>query len=131
MRNQYFLKDKKALIYKVVKRGSTSFGASSSSKTYLKPTTKKPVWCYSRQLSQDIQYLNYAIDKEETRMFVFNFRSDIAVFDFIFYRDAWYQVTRTDTTDDYNTELFVYVKDLGTGKNPQGIVLNYDDVIPE
>ena len=30
-------------------------------------------------------------------------------------KNEWYEVTRVDTTDDYNGELFVYVKNLKWG----------------
>ena len=49
MRNQYFLKDKKALIYDSV---SVS-GSGYMPKTYYVPRTPAPIWCYARQLSQD------------------------------------------------------------------------------
>ena len=43
--------------------------------------------------------------------FVFNYNADIKQGAYIHYRQEWFKVTRVDTTDDYNGEMFVYVKD--------------------
>ena len=131
MAKQYYLKDKKALIYKLVKQGKNSFGATSSTGTYWQPTTAAPVWCYTRQLSQNLEEWAYAVGQDETRLFVFNYRTDVVQSDLILYRGKWYNVTRTDTQDDYKTEVFVYVDDLGGTTKPQGKLLNYGDPIPE
>ena len=40
------------------------------------------------------------------------------MYDYVYYRDKWYEVTRVDTTDDYNTDVFVYVKDAPIGRQP-------------
>ncbi|MBR0198082.1 MAG: head-tail adaptor protein [Kiritimatiellae bacterium] len=71
-------------------------------------TLKAVCWCYSRQLSQK---LKAQFNTDETRLFILNYRDDIAVRDFIRYRLNWYEVTRVDTKDDYRTDLYVYAKD--------------------
>ena len=42
----------------------------------------------------------------------------IELYDLILYREKWYQITRVDTEDDYNTDIFVYVKDAPRGSIP-------------
>lgn len=109
MKNQYFLKDKKADIYK-----DTSSGGRDSSgypfPSQWRPISPAPLWCYAKQLSQDQRYYSHAIGQEESRLFVFNYYPGIELYDLIKYRDEWYQITRVDTTDDYKGELFIYVK---------------------
>ena len=126
MKNQYFLKDKKALIYNVVGRVKKNF----SDLLYIAPTTKTPVWCYTRQTSQRLDYNDYNVNPDESRLFVFNYRDDITPFSYIKYKDQWYQVTRTDTADDYNTEVFVYVSDIGKGRKPGATILEYGESVP-
>ena len=50
-----------------------------------------------------------------------NYRDDLKVYDFIEYRGVFYQITRLDTQDDYNGELFVYVKEAATGDKPSNV----------
>lgn len=101
----YFLKDKKAKVYKIDNR---PHGVGEDDTLVL----VGDLWCYSKQLSQNliaeagIVYVN-----NETRMFVFNYNSDIEQGCFIKYRDEWFHVNRVDTTDDYNGEMFVYVNE--------------------
>lgn len=102
-----FLKDKKAQIFK---RQMISDGMGGGSTAYI-PISPAPLWCYARQLSQDVITSLRAADMQEKRYFVFNYRSDVAVGDFVLYREMWYSITRVDTQDDYRGDLFVYVKD--------------------
>lgn len=114
MRNQYFLKDKKALIYDSV---SVS-GSGYMPKTYYVPRTPAPIWCYARQLSQDTVFQAAAYGEDESRYFVFNQGTVAELYDLILYREKWYQITRVDTEDDYNRDVFVYVKDAPRGSIP-------------
>lgn len=107
-KGQYFLKDKKAQIYKKHTGGKDADGFSVGD--YYTPIAPVDLWCYTKQLSQDQLYAAHAYWDDETRLFVFNFRDDIKQYDVLYYKGGWYSVTRTDTTDDYNGELFVYVK---------------------
>ena len=84
-KGQYFLKDKKAIIYKYFKGEKDSSGFYKND--YYVPLTPAALWCYIKQ------------------------------YDTLYYpaKNLWYEVSRVDTTDDYNGELFVYVKNLKTG----------------
>ena len=110
IKNQYFLKDKKAQPYKMHDNPDETDDDGFPLPPYYTPISPAPIWCYTRQLSQDqiIYAMTYHV--EETRYFVFNYRKDIAVYDPIFYDGQWYEVTRVDYPEDYNRETFVYVK---------------------
>ena len=120
-KGQYFLKDKKAQIYKHHKGGQDPEGFSIGD--YYTPIAPAALWCYAKQLSQEQLYAAHAYWNDETRLFVFNFRDDIKQYDTLHYIDKneWYEVTRVDTTDDYNGELFVYVKNLKWGIKEEDI----------
>ena len=111
MKNQYYKKDKKALIHDAVSVQQSGYMA----KTYYVPRTPSAIWCYARQLNQDTIF--------ESRFFVFNRGTVVELYDLILYREKWYQVTRVDTEDDYNTDIFVYVKDAPRGSIPSADTL--------
>ena len=103
----YFKKDKKCMVYK---DDNTPHGVFEPN--VLVPVSRTPLWCYSKQLTQALvaeSGVVYAND--ETRLFVLNYNAEITQDAYIQYREQWYKVTRVDTTDDYNGEMFVYVKD--------------------
>lgn len=108
MKNQYNLKDKKAQLYKVEHGDCNSNGYPSPDSFY--PAAPAPIWCYTRQLTQDQLFAAMAVSQQETRLFVFNYYKGVDVYDVIEYKGEWYEVTRADTTDDYKGDLFVYVK---------------------
>ena len=112
----YFKKDKKAQIYKKVSKGQTPYGYSAGD--YFYPIAPAQVWCYSSQLSQTDIFTAAAYSQSETRYFVFNHYKGVEVYDMIQYRGEWYRVTRVDTQDDYNGELFVYVENAKDGWIP-------------
>ncbi len=116
-KNQYFLKDKKAQIYKKVSQGQDSSGFSLPEKFY--PIAASPIWCYSSQLSQNDIFIAAAYSQTETRYFVFNNYKGIEVYDMIKYKNTWYRVTRVDTQDDYNGDVFVYVENAKGGWIPK------------
>lgn len=114
MKNQYYLKDKTANIYKPVhvqERGLMP-------KTYYVKRKSSPQWCYARQLSQNTIFEAKAYGEDESRFFVFSSGTVVELYDLISYRDKWYKVTRVDTEDDYNTDVFVYAQDAPTGSVP-------------
>lgn len=119
MQNQYYLKDKKAQIYKVKQNGQDESGFSLPESYF--PISPVPIWCYTRQLTQDQIFAAMAYSQQETRLFIFNYYKNVAVYDIINYKNTWYEITRVDTTDDYNGELFVYVKFLKWGPKPEQI----------
>lgn len=106
MKKQYFLKDKKAQIYKETNGDEDAGGFRTVG--YV-PLGEVPFWCYAKQTSQELRQISSALGQLEERLFVFNYLDKVETGDFILYRDKWYQITRTDTADDYRGELFVYV----------------------
>lgn len=104
----YFKKDKKAQIYK--RKEALNPDGYTICNYY--PVSPSPLWCYTAQLSQAIIYLNMIYNPTETRYFVFNNYKNIEICDAIKYQNKWYRITRIDTQDDYNGELFVYVEDM-------------------
>lgn len=117
MKNQYYKKDKKVKIIESYSKRD-SIGQTISGYRYI---TNKSIWAYARQLSQDQIYQAGLHSIDENRFFVLNYRSDLAVYDFIEYKGKFYTITRLDTKDDYNGELFVYVKDAPRGDTPKNI----------
>ena len=105
--NHYFIKDKKAEIFdRLIVRDSMGGRI-----TYYIPLSAAPLWCYAKQISASLYFAARAYQMEEKRLFVFNFNPDIAVYKLIRYRGQWYEITRVDTDEDYNGDMFVYVKD--------------------
>lgn len=121
MKNQYYKKDKRAEIYKE-SRHTNEYGDTISG---YKPISAAPLWCYTKQLTQDQIYKAMAVSSAETRLFVFNYRKDIEVLDSIKYKDKWYSITRVDTQNDYNTDIFVYVEEGYTPEDYE--ILPYSD----
>ena len=117
-RGLYYQKDKKAIIYKFYEdeEGQDDFGFDSG-ESYFKPISPAPLWCYAKQLSQEQLYYANALKSKEERLFVFNYLDNVTQGDTLYYvdKDQWYTVSRTDTTDDYNGELFVYAEKAKEG----------------
>ncbi len=110
------MKDKKAQIY-LKMDGKTDSDGFRGERYY--PIAPVPVWCYSRQLSQqDISY-SYLRGVQETRIFVFNHYSNVDVYDLVQYCGKWYRITRVDTQDDYHGDLYVYVENAIAGWLPK------------
>lgn len=115
------LKDKKAEIYK----GESYSEPGGMPRKKYRPISKAPLWCYTKQLSQNTVFEAAAYGQEETRLFVFNYSAIPAVYNLIKYRGAWYEITRVDTTDDYKGDLYIYAKDC-----PRGGIPGDDDILP-
>lgn len=117
----YFKKDKQAQVYKHHKGGYDDEGFSVGD--YYTPVSPSLLWCYAKQLTQEQLYAAHSFWNDETRLFVFNYRDDIKQYDILYYatKNQWYEVTRVDTTDDYNGELFVYVKNMRSGLDDEEI----------
>lgn len=104
-KGMYFLKDKKCTVYKIDPR---PHGVGEDDTLIL----VGELWCYAKQLNQNLIYeAGVLYSNDESRMFVLNYNSDIDQSCFILYQSQWYKVTRVDTTDDYNGEMFVYVNE--------------------
>ena len=119
---QYFKKDKKAQIYKRVPGHVDEYGDRQDA---YRPVAPAPLWCYAKQLSEQQKFIAQSMSIDETRLFVFNYRNDVEVYDKILYKGVWYEVTRVDTLEDYNGELFVYVNDCPRGSKPGD-----DEILP-
>ena len=111
-KNGYFLKDKKAEIFSKVYTRDTA-GIETS---YFVPIRPIPFWCYTKQINASLEFIARTYDIQEKRMFVFNYNPLIAVYQFVRYRDNWFEITRVDREDDYNDDVYVYVKDYNTPK---------------
>lgn len=117
MKNQYFFKDKKVKLVTLM-TGRDQWGNSTKIFKYL---TNESLWAYTNQLSQSQTFEASHYGNNEVRMFVLNFRNDLKQYDFIEYRDKFYSITRLDTKDDYNGELFIYVRDTTNAEAPKNI----------
>lgn len=115
------LKDKKAEIFQSVDYSEP--GGFPQQKW--KPISAAPLWCYAKQLSQDLVFQAARYGEEEKRLFVFNYSKAPSLYGLIKYRGAWYEITRIDTAEDYKGDLYVYVKDCPMGKVP-----NDEDILP-
>ena len=110
----YFLKDKKAKVYKI---DPTPHGVGEDDTLIL----VGDLWCYAKQLNQNlVAEAGVVYANDESRLFVFNYNSDIDQGCFIKYRGEWFKATRVDTTDDYNDEMFVYVEDYNRSTSSSG-----------
>lgn len=116
MKNQYFLKDKKARIFDVVSKRD-SYG---NYKSYYVEATPAPLWCYSKQTSQSLFNAASILDlTAEDRFFVFNNNAALEQRNYILYKNVWYQIERVDTQDDYNGDMFVYANIAKLGATPK------------
>lgn len=104
---KYQLKDKKAALYRPLYE-TDDYGRSALA--YLQALAPTAVWCYAKQLTQEQIFEAAHWGEKETRLFVFNYRKGLQMYDLILYRNEWYEITRVDTKDDYNGDLFVYVR---------------------
>lgn len=102
----YYKKDKKVRLIARFASASEPGGMPRSKYEYI-----AECWAYTRQLSQDQIFEAAHFGKEETRLFVLNYRNNLKIYDIIEYKGNYYEITRLDTQDDYNGELFVYTKD--------------------
>lgn len=118
MRQKYFKKDKKAMVYKVMPGTRNEYGAYTPG-GYM-PISDKLLWCYAKQKSQTLRYNAGIVDiNTENRLFIFNNNKHIAIKDFIKYNGEWYKITRVDTDDDYNSDMYVTVEDAKVGEEPK------------
>lgn len=121
MKGQYFKKDKQV---KLIKRTATNNAGGYARVTY-QYMTEGSIWAYTRQLSQDQMYAARAYMTQEERFFVVNYRNDLKLYDMVEYKGVFYSITRLDTQDDYNTELFIYVEKAKPGDYPKA-----DQILP-
>lgn len=118
MKNQYFKKDKKAQVYVTGKPIEDELGQMRPSGYY--PISPISLWCYARQNSQTLSFTEgIAYINDESRFFVFNNNPLIKQATYIKYRDIWYTVSRVDTQDDYNGDMYVYASDTPIGGVPK------------
>lgn len=115
--NIYYKKDKKVKLIKSVST-QNAYGQYVKSYQYI---SNSSFWAYANQLSQSQTFEAATYGDDEVRLFVLNYRDDLKVYDYIEYKGKYYTITRLDTKDDYNTELFVYVKDCAKGDTPSNI----------
>ena len=109
-----YLKDKKAYVYKKTDGYQDEYGIWHKG-GYAKVGY---LWCYTRMLSQSLTYDAKVAGTDETRLFVFNWNEEIKPYTYVYYKGTWYQVTRTDTTNDYKGDVYTYVQDCPAGDKP-------------
>lgn len=114
MKGQYFKKDKQV---KLIRRTAQSNAGGYAKTTYQYITGS--IWAYTRQLSQDQKYAAHAYMTDEERYFVVGYRNDLKLYDIVEYKGVFYSITRLDTEDDYNTDLFIYVEKAKPGDTPK------------
>ena len=118
MSSKYVLKDKKIKVY----RYSNSQNAMGVWVKAYKYIVNGSLWAYARQLSQEQTLAAAQYGDSEKRLFVVNYRNDLQLGDFIEYNGRHYSITRLDTTDDYNGDLYIYVNDVALGDVPKNIL---------
>ena len=122
-KSQYYLKDKKAQIYK---KKDIAEAGDMPREVYI-PISSSSLWCYAAQLSQDRIYQAKGVGVDEYRFFVFNHLKNVDVNDALLYRGKWYNITRVDTQDDYNTDTFIYVNDMSIHETPdEDEIIDYE-----
>ena len=117
MKNQYYQKDKKIKLV----RKHTERDSIGQYTTYYKYISNNSFWAYATQLSQDQVFQAASYGESESRFFVLNYRNDLELYDFVEYKGKYYTITRLDTKDDYNGELFIYASDAKQGDTPINI----------
>lgn len=119
MKNQYYLKDKKATIYKRLPSTQNSNGVWIKGKVM--PITAAPVWCFARQEGQSISFSSSTkiYFNDESRLFIFCNNPHIKQGDYVLYRGLWYTIQRVYTRDDYAGDMFVYVDETAQGDWPR------------
>jgi len=122
-KQQYYKKDKKAQIYK--KAGYIIDEYGDRVPGGYRPIAPTDLWCYTRQLTQQQKYIASSLSQDETRLFIFNYLKNVELYDLLLYKGLWYEVTRVDHKDDYNTETYVYVNDVGKNRGPDP-----DEILP-
>lgn len=115
------LKDKKITVYKVV-HGTTDNGYA---KKRWQPLHAGALWAYTRQLSAKELFAAQAQQFQEERLFVINWRRDIAPGMAVRYRDNWFEIVRVDTLEDYKADVKLYVKEAMGGGRPKD-----DELLP-
>lgn len=118
----YYKKDKKAQIYVKQKGVQNEWGDWLDA---YRPIAQNELWCYTKQLSQEQRYIASCLSQNEVRLFVFNYLADVKLYDLLKYKGEWYSITRVDHTDDYNTETFIYVDNLGNRGPDDDEILPY------
>lgn len=101
---KHLIKDKKIDLYYMEKTpdGQGGYRAGWTLKA-------QGLWCYTKQLSEELIARFATLNRQETRQFVINHR-EIGNPDTvrIKYRGNMYAITRVDTKDDYNGDIFLY-----------------------
>lgn len=121
------LKDKKIIIYKETKGGTSPAGYPLPSKW--QPIHPGRLWAYARHLSAKEWWAAgvHAELQQEERFFVINWRDDVTADMMILYKGTWYDITRVDPFEDYKGDIKLYVKEAIGGHIPDvGDILPYE-----
>ena len=110
------LKDKKIAIYKAVHGVKDKEGFT---KKRWEPIHSGSLWAYTRQLSAKEFFAAAAQQFQEERLFVVNWRTDIAPGMLIRHRDNWFEIVRVDPLEDYKADIKLYVMEAIGGMRPK------------
>ena len=116
------LKDKKITIYKAVRVEKDKEGFGTKRWQAIHPGT---LWAYARQLSAREFFEAAAQQFQEERLFVVNWRRDIASGMIVRYLGNWYEIVRVDPLEDYKGDIKLYVKEALGGNRPKD-----DEILP-
>ena len=110
------LKDKKIVIFEAIPGTKDKEGFT---KKHWQPIHIGSLWAYTRQLSAKEFFAAAAQQFQEERLFVVNWRTDIAPGMVVCYRDNWFEIVRVDPFEDYKADVKLYVKETIGGKQPK------------
>lgn len=98
------IKDKKIDLYYMEK---TPDGQGGYRSTWV--LKAQGIWCYTKQLSEELIARFATLGRQETRQFIINYRpiGDANTVR-IKYKGTMYNITRVDTKDDYNGDIYLY-----------------------
>jgi len=123
---QYFLKDKKVVVYKEVEdRDSSGFRVTG----YMPIHPQATLWAYYKELSATLIYASHTTTAKEESQIAINYLAALNKAYpqdyYVLYDGVLYQVTRVDNYEGYKSDLVLYVKSTTT-KPSSMTILPYD-----
>ncbi len=112
------LKDEKADVYKKV---ATPDGMGGISYEY-RPISSSGLWCFTRVTDSNIDLIGDSKNYIEQREFTFNYNENIKVFDYIKFKDTWFEII--EIRNEYAGETFVIAKRISGSFPDQSEILS-------
>ena len=124
--HQYFLKDKKVVVYKIIHdRDSQGFPADS----YMPVHPTANIWGYFKELSAWLTYQSQTTTAKEESQIAINYtdaiRKQYPQDYYVLYDNVMYWVKRIDNYEGYKTDLVLYVAST-TIDTAKITVIDYD-----